>query len=55
MPGYEFPKFSEGAVKAVRGMIHLDFDSEGRLPGIEVLDADHFQAKELLEQAELIG
>jgi Protein of unknown function (DUF2283). len=42
-------------IKKVRGMINLDFDSEGRLLGIEVLDADHFLSKELLDQAEIIG
>ena len=42
-------------VKKVRGIINLDFDSEGRLLGIEVLDANRFLPKEVLDEAEIIG
>lgn len=41
-------------VKKVKGMINLDFDSDGKLLGIEVLDADHFLSKELLDKADVI-
>jgi uncharacterized protein YuzE len=37
------------------GMINLDFDADGRLVGIEVLDASRLLSKELLDQAEIIG
>ena len=36
----------------VDGMIHLDFDSDGRLVGIEVLDASSKLPPEVLLQAE---
>lgn len=36
----------------VDGMIHLDFDSDGRLVGIEVLDASGKLPPEVLLQAE---
>jgi uncharacterized protein YuzE len=32
----------------VGGMINLDFDAEGRLVGVEVLDASRYLPKELL-------
>lgn len=35
----------------VDGQIHLDFDKEGRLIGIEVLDASHKLPKSLLKAA----
>jgi uncharacterized protein YuzE len=34
---------------AVGGMINLDFDGEGRLIGIEILDASHLLPKEVLK------
>ncbi|WHP16204.1 DUF2283 domain-containing protein [Cellulomonas sp. ES6] len=34
------------------GMINLDFDAEGRLVGIEVLDASRFLSPDLLALAE---
>ena len=37
----------------VGGMINLDFDAEGRLVGIEVLDASHILPPELLKYARL--
>jgi uncharacterized protein YuzE len=39
----------------VRGMINLDFDSEGRLLGIEILDAKRLLPQELLDEAVIIG
>lgn len=36
----------------VGGMINLDFDSSGRLVGIEVLDASKLLAPEVLARAE---
>ena len=42
-------------INKVGGMINLDFDADGRLVGIEVLDARHLLPKELLDQAEIIG
>jgi uncharacterized protein YuzE len=39
----------------VRGMINLNFDSEGQLLGIEILDAKRLLPKELLDEAEIIG
>ncbi len=36
----------------VDGMIHLDFDSDGRVVGIEVLDASSKLPPEVLLQAE---
>ena len=42
-------------VKKVKGIINLDFDSEGRLLGIEVLDASRFMSRESLDGAEIIG
>jgi uncharacterized protein YuzE len=33
----------------VKGMINLDFDSEGRLLGLEVLDASHYLSQSLLQ------
>lgn len=38
----------------VDGMIHLDFDSEGRLTGIEVLGASSKLHLDLLKTAEVI-
>jgi hypothetical protein len=38
-----------------RNMIHLDFDKNFVLRGIEVLGADKVLPKELLDQAEVIG
>lgn len=35
----------------VNGEINLDFDADGRLLGIEVLDASRFLPKQLLEDA----
>jgi uncharacterized protein YuzE len=52
----------EGTVKPytcdpieVNGQINLDFDSSGRLVGIEVLDAKRLLPEELLKNAEIIG
>ncbi len=39
----------------VGGLISLDFDSNGRLMGIEVLAADKRLPERLLKQAEIIG
>ncbi len=39
----------------VNGQINLDFDSAGRLIGVEVLDASRFLSPELLEQAARIA
>ncbi len=39
----------------VDGMIHLDFDADGRLVGIEVLDASSKLPPELLAQADVRG
>ena len=36
---------------AVDGQIHLDFDAQGRLLGIEILDASEFLPAELLATA----
>jgi uncharacterized protein YuzE len=36
----------------VNGMINLDFDREGRLLGIEVLDASHKLPKAVLDAAQ---
>jgi len=33
----------------VKGMINLDFDSEGRLLAMEVLDASHYLPQSLLQ------
>lgn len=41
-------------VEAVPGSIMLDFDPDGRLIGIEVLDAKRRLPKQLLNQAERI-
>ena len=38
----------------VNGMINLDFDSEGHLVGIEILDASKKLNKKILDNAELI-
>lgn len=40
---------------AVNGMINLDFDSEGRLLGIEVLDASRLLSDAILRHADRIG
>lgn len=40
--------------KEINGMINLDF-VEGKLVGVEVMDASKKLAKELLDQAENIG
>jgi uncharacterized protein YuzE len=42
-------------INEVGGMINLNFDAEGRLVGIEVLDASTLLPKELLDQAEIVG
>lgn len=42
-------------IKKVSGIINLDFDSEGRLLGSEVMDASHLLSSETLEGAEIIG
>ncbi len=39
--------------KAVNGMINLDFNSSGRLVGIEVVDASKKLAKDILENADI--
>ena len=39
----------------VNGLITLDFDADGRLLGIEVLDASRLLRKETLDEAEIIG
>lgn len=39
----------------VNGMINLDFDENGKLGGIEVLDASKKLPEEFLSQAEIIG
>ena len=41
-------------LKKVGGIINLDFDSEGRLLGIEVLDASRYLSGETLDNAEII-
>jgi uncharacterized protein YuzE len=41
--------------QAVNGMINLDFDENGKLGGIEVLDASKKLSEEFLSQAEIIG
>jgi len=42
-------------INEVGGMINLDFDVDGRLVGVEVLDASKLLPKELLDQAEIVG
>ena len=39
----------------VNGMVNLDFDAEGRLLGIEVLDASRLLPREVIAKAERIG
>lgn len=39
----------------VNGMINLDFDNNGKLGGIEVIDASKKLSEEFLKQAEIIG
>lgn len=39
----------------VNGMINLDFDKDGMLGGIEVMDASKILSKEVLEQAQNIS
>ena len=39
----------------VRGQINLDFDSSGRLVGLEILDASRLLPLELLREAELLS
>lgn len=39
----------------VKGMINLDFDKEGKLEGIEIMDASKKLPKEILDKAEIIG
>jgi uncharacterized protein YuzE len=39
----------------VKGMINLDFDKEGKLEGIEIMDASKKLPKEILDEAENIG
>lgn len=41
--------------RQVRGEINLDFDSGGRLLGIEVLDASKTLSPELLRRAIILG
>ena len=41
--------------REVNGQITLGFDAEGRLRGIDVLDASRLLRKETLDQAEIIG
>jgi uncharacterized protein YuzE len=36
----------------VGGMIHLDFDDDGRLVGVEVMDADKMLSPEILAEAD---
>ena len=37
--------------REVNGQINLDFDSKGRLLGIEVLDASHYLSQSFLQTA----
>lgn len=39
----------------VKGMINLDFDQEGKLIGVEIIDASKKLPKEILDSAEIIG
>ena len=39
----------------VNGMINLDFDANGKLIGVEIMDASIKLPEELLNQAEIIG
>lgn len=39
----------------IHGMIYLDFDEDGKLTGIEIIDADKFLHKELLDMADIIS
>ena len=41
--------------RKVGGQISLDFDSDGRLIGIEVLDASRLLTPDLLQEAEIIA
>jgi uncharacterized protein YuzE len=41
--------------REVGTMINLDFDNDGRLLGIEVLDASRYLPKDLLDSAQVIG
>jgi uncharacterized protein YuzE len=41
--------------RKVGGEINLDFDSSGRLLGIEVMDASRHLTPDLLQEAEIIG
>ena len=41
-------------INKVGGMINLDFDTEGKLIGIEVLSAKHLLPKDLLDQAGMV-
>lgn len=41
--------------EAVGGMINLDFDADGRLLKIEVLNATKLLPQEVLDKAEIIG
>lgn len=41
--------------KETGGMINLDFNDKGQLVGIEIMDADRFLSKDVLDQAEIIG
>lgn len=37
----------------IHGMINLDFDEDGKLTGIEILGADKFLHKEILDMADV--
>lgn len=39
----------------IKGMINLDFDKDGRLIGIEVMDASKKLPEEIIKNAEVIG
>lgn len=39
----------------IKGMINLDFDDNGKLGGIEIMDASKKLPKEILDIAEIIG
>ena len=41
--------------KEINGMINLDFDAEGRLWGIEILDASKKLSKDILDFSEQNG
>jgi uncharacterized protein YuzE len=41
--------------REIGGMINLDFNKEGKLIGIEIMDATKFVPKEILDNAEIIS